>query len=256
MTAKHIRSAVTDTDREIRYDPEPKPGVSNLLVIYSVPSGTARRGGRGLLRGQRLRRPQEGPRRGRRRPRSRRSASGCPSCSTTRPSSTASSPTAPTGPASWPGRRWPACATAGLLPRLADDHGRWPDARRRPSVVPPACPPSVSPSPSPPPTRRCWRPSGPRSATRLAARSRRTSPCCRRPRWMARTCPAVRHAPRRRCRPGHPFPMVLRGTGSFRPVSRWSSSRSPGVSPSASGSSSRCAAGRSSATSPSTTTRT
>jgi tryptophanyl-tRNA synthetase len=38
--AKNIRSAVTDTDGEVRYDPENKPGVSNLLVIHSVLSGT------------------------------------------------------------------------------------------------------------------------------------------------------------------------------------------------------------------------
>ena len=38
--AKNIRSAVTDTDGEVRYDPEHKPGVSNLLVIHSVLSGT------------------------------------------------------------------------------------------------------------------------------------------------------------------------------------------------------------------------
>ncbi len=38
--AKKIRSAVTDTDGEVRYDPETKPGVSNLLVIHSVLSGT------------------------------------------------------------------------------------------------------------------------------------------------------------------------------------------------------------------------
>ncbi|WP_280263831.1 tryptophan--tRNA ligase [Nocardia wallacei] len=35
VSAKKIRSAVTDTEREIRYDPEQKPGVSNLLVILS-----------------------------------------------------------------------------------------------------------------------------------------------------------------------------------------------------------------------------
>ena len=35
VSAKKIRSAVTDTEREIRYDPETKPGVSNLLVILS-----------------------------------------------------------------------------------------------------------------------------------------------------------------------------------------------------------------------------
>jgi tryptophanyl-tRNA synthetase len=35
ITAKRVRSAVTDTGREIRYDPENKAGVSNLLVILS-----------------------------------------------------------------------------------------------------------------------------------------------------------------------------------------------------------------------------
>ncbi|WP_067562009.1 tryptophan--tRNA ligase [Nocardia acidivorans] len=35
VSAKKIRSAVTDTERDIRYDPEAKPGVSNLLVILS-----------------------------------------------------------------------------------------------------------------------------------------------------------------------------------------------------------------------------
>jgi len=38
-SAKKIRSAVTDTGREIRYDPEHKPGVSNLLAIHSALSG-------------------------------------------------------------------------------------------------------------------------------------------------------------------------------------------------------------------------
>jgi tryptophanyl-tRNA synthetase len=36
VTAKKIRSAVTDTEREIRFDPEAKPGISNLLTIYSA----------------------------------------------------------------------------------------------------------------------------------------------------------------------------------------------------------------------------
>jgi tryptophanyl-tRNA synthetase len=36
VSAKKIRSAVTDTERDIRYDPERKPGISNLLVIYSA----------------------------------------------------------------------------------------------------------------------------------------------------------------------------------------------------------------------------
>ncbi|MCU1526022.1 MAG: trpS [Microbacteriaceae bacterium] len=40
VTAKKIRSAVTDTGREVRFDPAEKPGISNLLTIYSVLSGT------------------------------------------------------------------------------------------------------------------------------------------------------------------------------------------------------------------------
>ena len=39
-TAKKIRSAVTDSEREIRFDPETKPGVSNLLTIQSAVTGT------------------------------------------------------------------------------------------------------------------------------------------------------------------------------------------------------------------------
>jgi tryptophanyl-tRNA synthetase len=39
VSAKKIRSAVTDTGREIVYDPEAKPGVSNLLTIYSALGG-------------------------------------------------------------------------------------------------------------------------------------------------------------------------------------------------------------------------
>jgi tryptophanyl-tRNA synthetase len=35
-SAKKIRSAVTDTEREIRYDPAAKPGISNLLTIYAA----------------------------------------------------------------------------------------------------------------------------------------------------------------------------------------------------------------------------
>jgi tryptophanyl-tRNA synthetase len=39
-SAKKIRSAVTDSEREIRYDLETKPGVSNLLTIQSAVTGT------------------------------------------------------------------------------------------------------------------------------------------------------------------------------------------------------------------------
>ncbi|MBB5155012.1 tryptophan--tRNA ligase [Saccharopolyspora phatthalungensis] len=38
-SAKKIRSAVTDLEREIRYDVDNKPGISNLLVIYSALTG-------------------------------------------------------------------------------------------------------------------------------------------------------------------------------------------------------------------------
>jgi tryptophanyl-tRNA synthetase len=38
-SAKKIRSAVTDAERDIVYDPERKPGVSNLLVILSALTG-------------------------------------------------------------------------------------------------------------------------------------------------------------------------------------------------------------------------
>lgn len=40
VSAKKIRSAVTDAEREIRFDPASKPGVSNLLTILSALSGT------------------------------------------------------------------------------------------------------------------------------------------------------------------------------------------------------------------------
>ncbi|MEJ5944450.1 tryptophan--tRNA ligase [Pseudokineococcus basanitobsidens] len=40
VVAKKIRSAVTDTGREVVHDPAGKPGVSNLLDIHSALSGT------------------------------------------------------------------------------------------------------------------------------------------------------------------------------------------------------------------------
>ena len=39
VSAKKIRSAVTDSGSEISFDPDEKPGVSNLLTIYSALSG-------------------------------------------------------------------------------------------------------------------------------------------------------------------------------------------------------------------------
>lgn len=41
VSAKKIRSAVTDSEREIRFDPETKPGVSNLLSIQAAVTGRA-----------------------------------------------------------------------------------------------------------------------------------------------------------------------------------------------------------------------
>jgi tryptophanyl-tRNA synthetase len=41
VTARKIRRAVTDTETEIRFDPERKPGVSNLLAIYAAFTGQA-----------------------------------------------------------------------------------------------------------------------------------------------------------------------------------------------------------------------
>jgi len=39
ITAKKFKSAVTDAEREVRYDPAAKPGISNLLDIYATISG-------------------------------------------------------------------------------------------------------------------------------------------------------------------------------------------------------------------------
>jgi tryptophanyl-tRNA synthetase len=39
VSAKKIRSAVTDSETEVRFDPETKPGVSNLLTIFSALTG-------------------------------------------------------------------------------------------------------------------------------------------------------------------------------------------------------------------------
>ena len=40
VSAKKVMRAVTDSEGSVRYDREAKPGVSNLLVIHSVLSGT------------------------------------------------------------------------------------------------------------------------------------------------------------------------------------------------------------------------
>ena len=40
INAKKIKSAVTDSDRDIRFDPETKPGVSNLLTLQQALTGS------------------------------------------------------------------------------------------------------------------------------------------------------------------------------------------------------------------------
>ena len=39
INAKKIKSAVTDTGREVKFDEKEKPGISNLMTIYSVVTG-------------------------------------------------------------------------------------------------------------------------------------------------------------------------------------------------------------------------
>jgi tryptophanyl-tRNA synthetase len=41
VSAKKVRSAVTDSGREVRFDETNKPGISNLLTIYSVLAGVS-----------------------------------------------------------------------------------------------------------------------------------------------------------------------------------------------------------------------
>ena len=36
---RHFRRAVTDSEAEVRYDPAAKPGISNLMTIYSAATG-------------------------------------------------------------------------------------------------------------------------------------------------------------------------------------------------------------------------
>jgi tryptophanyl-tRNA synthetase len=42
VIAKKVRSAVTDSGSEVRYDPDEKPGVSNLLDLYAAATGASR----------------------------------------------------------------------------------------------------------------------------------------------------------------------------------------------------------------------
>ena len=64
VSAKKIRSAVTDSGTEVTFDVEGKPGVSNLLDLLG-PHRACDLLDRGGLRGPGVRRPEEGPRGGR-----------------------------------------------------------------------------------------------------------------------------------------------------------------------------------------------
>ncbi len=58
---KKIMRAVTDADGEVRADEAAKPGVTNLLRIFSALGGEHRRQPGAALRRRRLRDLQEGP---------------------------------------------------------------------------------------------------------------------------------------------------------------------------------------------------
>ena len=168
--AKNIRSAVTDTDGEVRYDPDTKPGVSNLLVIHSVLSGTpveevaASFAGRGY--GD-LKKEVADVVVDRLTPFQKQIAEllGDPAeldriladgASQAREVAT---------------RRWLECVRPWDCSPVPADQARLTRARCRRaheerSVGSPSCPPSVCPSPSPRRTRRCSRPSVPPSAIR------------------------------------------------------------------------------------------
>ena len=51
VIAKKVKSAVTDTDSEIRFDPESKPGVSNLLTLLSLATSQSVESWQGQLAG-------------------------------------------------------------------------------------------------------------------------------------------------------------------------------------------------------------
>ncbi len=158
VSAKRIRSAVTDSEAEVRFDEKEKPGVSNLLRIYSALTGT------GI---DKLEAEYE----------ARGTATSSPT--SPRSSSSSSPPSAPARRSCWrtrprsapcslgvqprlgrsPPRRWP-MSTTGSLPaavRLIDRD----DHRRRLMVPEPWGAPS--------------RPTGTGSATPWATTSRRTS---------------------------------------------------------------------------------
>ena len=128
VITKKIKRAVTDTDSEIRYDPEPKPGLSNLLGHPAPRSPTDRRArsvaeefagqGYGALKAA-VAEAVVGLRRS-------RSPPAPASCWTTRPSWTGSWPGAPSGPGRWPvATVADAYAKVGFLPAGRRLSRRW-----------------------------------------------------------------------------------------------------------------------------------
>ena len=175
--AKKIRSAVTDSGTDVRFDPVEKPGISNLLLIYSAltdrrsptsrPSSTASSTGTSRWPWATWW-PSSWTRSGR----------APASCSMTRLSSTASSPPVRRRRARSPPRRWPPSTTApdscpaGVPGRgrltMTEPHDQPDDGRgdRRPGA------PRITAC------ARC----APRSATSSPAPCRATSRCSRRSR--------------------------------------------------------------------------
>ena len=207
--AKKIRSAVTDTEREIRYDPDAKPGVSNLLVIHS--------------RAVRARRWPTS------RPTSRAAATATSRRTSPRSSSRPSTPFRErmaellADPAELDriladGAERAREVAEATMARVRDRVGLLPAVRSR---VADRAAPSASPSPIPaphgraapgqrgPPSATRWRGSIPTHVTLLPPTEIADDDMDGVP---SPTCETVSAG-------AQPFDMVLRGTGTFRPVS-------------------------------------
>ena len=210
VSAKKIRSAVTDSGSEIRFDAEEKPGISNLLTIYSALTGRPVHELEEELRRPRLRRPQEGPRR-----RGRRVRDAVP-----RPHPRAARRPGPprrdprrSGRAGRGGRGGAPCATStsasASLPRPARRGPRPPRAHhrgrhRRPGAL-------GQPAPGLPGhhRRRHGAPAIPTHITLVPPLEVEADAGCPTSRSTWRRSPATTA----------PFRIHLRGTGTFRPVS-------------------------------------
>ncbi len=236
VTAKRIRSAVTDTEREIRFDPGAKPGISNLLTIHSALSGRSVAeleqdyegkgygdlkkdlaevvvGALGPVRERALELlddPAE---------LDRLLADGADRAAPAR----GRHPRAGLRPGRLPAEAsWLTRASAARCPRTPTAT-RWRSPSSAPTPRPGARTTRTSrsawPSPSPSRSAASWSAGAPSSATRRPPSSRPTSRCCRPRRVHREVLPAIREHLHRAAATHGPFPMVLRGTGSFRPVS-------------------------------------